>query len=79
MRKIGIFFGLIALAAQPALAQPTWPQSPQAPQSRLQLLEQRLAATASDNPGEYGIAALDLASGQMSASTATCPSRWRAR
>lgn len=37
----------------------------QLPAPRLQLLEQRLAATANDNPGEYGIAAIDLASGSV--------------
>jgi len=65
MRMIGVFFGLIALAAQPALAQ--------APQSRLRSLEQRLAATASDNPGEYGIAAMDLTSGRMIGFNADMP------
>lgn len=43
----------LSLTAQPALAQ--------APSSSL---EQRLAAMAAENPGEYGIAALDLATGE---------------
>jgi beta-lactamase class A len=55
MRIFGFFAFLLAFAAQPALAQ--------APQ-HLQPLEQRLAALATENPGEYGIAALDLASGE---------------
>jgi beta-lactamase class A len=46
---IAVFF------AQPAAAQ----VSP-----KLQLLEQRLAAMVSENPGEYGIAAMDLATGK---------------
>jgi beta-lactamase class A len=56
MRMITPLFALLALVAQPA-----WGQ---APAPRLQQLEQRLAATALDNPGEFGIAALDLATGQ---------------
>jgi beta-lactamase class A len=55
MRIIGFLGFLLAFAAQPALAQ--------APE-RLQPLEQRLAALATENPGEYGIAALDLATGE---------------
>lgn len=57
MRIVRILLWLAALVAQPAWAD--------APTGRLQLLEQRLAATASDNPGEYGIAAVDLTSGKM--------------
>jgi beta-lactamase class A len=60
MRKIGLFVWLVALAVQPA-----WTQAPQAPQSPLRSLERRLAATATENPGEYGIAAMDLTSGEM--------------
>jgi beta-lactamase class A len=55
MRIIGFFAFFLAFAAQPALAQ--------APR-HLQSLEQRLAALATENPGEYGIAALDLDSGE---------------
>jgi beta-lactamase class A len=46
---------LAAFLAQPAVAQ----VSP-----KLQLLEQRLSAMASENPGEYGIAAMDLTTGK---------------
>lgn len=56
MRVLGVFLWLVAFLVQPAWAQ--------APSPRLRLLEQRLAATASDNPGEYGIAAMDLATGE---------------
>lgn len=56
MRFVAFFAWLLACLAQPAWAQ----ASP-----KLQLLEQRLAAMATENPGEYGIAALDLTSGQM--------------
>ncbi len=55
MRYIGLLAALLALAAQPARAE----DSP-----RLRSLEQRLAAMAAENPGEYGIAALDLATGE---------------
>ncbi len=55
MRFVAMLAWLLAFLAQPALAQ----VSP-----HLQLLEQRLAAMATENPGEYGIAALDLASGE---------------
>ncbi|HEX8622298.1 MAG TPA: serine hydrolase [Allosphingosinicella sp.] len=41
-------------------AQPAWAES----SPRLQSLEQRLAAMAAENPGEYGFAALDLATGE---------------
>ena len=54
MRLVGFFAFLFAFVAQPALAD-TAPQ--------LQYLEQRFAALATENPGEYGIAALDLATG----------------
>ncbi|HEX8511562.1 MAG TPA: serine hydrolase [Allosphingosinicella sp.] len=54
MRFIGLIATLLVFFAQPAWAD----DSP-----RLRSLEQRLAAMASENPGEYGIAALDLASG----------------
>ena len=54
VRGVAMFGWLLALAAQPAAAE--------VPQ-KLQSLEQRLAAMAAENPGEYGIAAMDLASG----------------
>jgi len=50
-----LFVWLAAFLAQPAAAQ----VSP-----KLQLLEQRLAAMARENPGEYGIAAMDLTTGR---------------
>ena len=56
MRRVALLVWFFLFAATPAFA-----QSPTAP---LQLLERRLAATAAENPGEYGIAALDLATGQ---------------
>ena len=59
MRFAVLFFWLSAFAAGPALAQA------QAPIAPLQMLEQRLAATTSENPGEYGIAALDLTNGRI--------------
>lgn len=55
MRISGLLALLLAFVAQPAWAN----DSP-----RLRSLEQRLAAMAAENPGEYGIAALDLASGE---------------
>ena len=55
MRFVALLACLAAFVAQPALAQ----MSP-----RLQSLEQRLAAMAAENPGEYGIAALDLTTGE---------------
>jgi beta-lactamase class A len=55
MRFVALLAWLLAFAAQPALAQvPT----------HLRSLEQRLAAMAAENPGEYGIAAMDLATGE---------------
>lgn len=57
MRRAAMLFWLSIFAAAPALAQ--------APAAPLQMLERRLAATTSENPGEYGIAALDLADGRM--------------
>jgi beta-lactamase class A len=56
MRVTALFFWLSALVAQPALAE--------AP-PRLQPLEQQLAAIAAANPGNIGIAALDLKSGEL--------------
>ena len=56
MRRVAMLFWLSIFAAGPALAQ--------APSAPLQMLERRLAATTSENPGEYGIAALDLADGR---------------
>ncbi|MDP8913028.1 MAG: class A beta-lactamase-related serine hydrolase, partial [Pseudomonadota bacterium] len=55
MRFVMLLAWLAAFLAQPAAAQ----ISP-----KLELLEQRLAAMASENPGEYGIAAMDLATGK---------------
>jgi beta-lactamase class A len=55
MRFLMMLLGLAVFWAQPAAAQ----VSP-----KLQALEQRLAAMASENPGEYGIAAMDLATGK---------------
>jgi beta-lactamase class A len=57
MRLVTMLFWLLAFAAAPALAQ--------APSAPLQMLERQLAATAAENPGEYGIAALDLANGDV--------------
>jgi beta-lactamase class A len=56
MRFVALLFWLVAILAQPAWAETT-PQ--------LQSLEQRLAILAVNNPGEYGMAALDLASGEI--------------
>ena len=56
MRYFTLLAWLLACLAEPAWAQ----GSP-----KLQLLEQRLAAMVSENPGEYGIAAMDLASGDI--------------
>jgi beta-lactamase class A len=55
MRLFGFLAALLAFLAQPAWAQDN---------PRLRSLEQRLAAMASENPGEYGIAALDLTTGE---------------
>jgi beta-lactamase class A len=56
MRRLALLVWLSVLfAAQPALAQA----------DPLQILQQRLALTASENSGEYGIAALDLATGRV--------------
>lgn len=57
MRLVTMLFWLSAFAAGPALAQ--------APTTPLQMLERRLVATTTENPGEYGIAALDLADGRI--------------
>jgi beta-lactamase class A len=55
MRFLALLTGLVVFLAQPAGAEvsPT-----------LQSLEQRLAAMASENPGEFGIAAMDLTTGR---------------
>jgi beta-lactamase class A len=55
MRFFVVLTWLAAFLVQPAYAQ----ASP-----KLQLLEQRLAAMAAENPGEFGIAAMDLATGR---------------
>ena len=54
MRSVGLLVWVAAFLAQPA-----WAEAP----PKLQLLEQRLAAMAVENPGEYGFAALDLTTG----------------
>ena len=56
MRLLSYLAFLLALVAQPAFA-----QAPPA----LAPLEQRLAALATENPGEFGIGALDLQTGEM--------------
>lgn len=57
MRNIGILAGIFALLfTTPALAQVP---------DHLSELEDRIIATASENPGEYGIAALDLTTGEL--------------
>src|SRR5690242_4924326 len=60
MRFVRLLFLLLAFAAQPATAQWSRALSPE-----LQSLQQRLASTAAENPGEYGIAAMDLATGEI--------------
>ena len=55
MRFVAFSAWLLAFVAQPAAAQVVSP---------LQSLEQRLAAMAAENPGEYGIAAVDLSTGK---------------
>ena len=55
MRFVALLAWLAVFSAQPALAQ----VSP-----KLQMLEQRLAAMATENPGEFGIAAMDLSTGK---------------
>jgi beta-lactamase class A len=55
MRFFGLLTGLAVLLAQPAAAETS---------GKLQLLEQRLSAMVTENPGEYGIAAMDLATGR---------------
>lgn len=56
MRKIAVFIWLAALF----LGQPAWAEAPQ----HLQQLERRLTITAQENPGDYGIAAYDLSTGE---------------
>ncbi|MFN3727086.1 MAG: serine hydrolase [Allosphingosinicella sp.] len=56
MRRFAWLVWILALVAQPA-----WAQS----SGRLQQLEQRLASLATENPGDYGFAALDLSTGEM--------------
>jgi len=60
MRFVAFLAGLLALLTQPALAQPAIAQT----SPHLRAVEQRLAAMAAENPGEYGFAALDLATGE---------------
>jgi beta-lactamase class A len=56
MRLLAPLAFLLALVSQPAFAQVP---------PDLRPLEQRLAALATENPGEYGIGALDLQTGEM--------------
>jgi beta-lactamase class A len=56
MRFTFLLAWLLAVFAQPALAQAPFP---------LHTLEQRLATLATENPGEYGFAALDLETGAV--------------
>jgi len=56
------FFALIAAFV---LAAPAAAQDLDTAPSHLVNLEQRILATAEENPGEYGIAAMDLATGQL--------------
>jgi len=56
MRFIAVFCWLAALFAQPALAA----SSPQ-----MQSFEQQLASLIASRPGSYGVAALDLTSGEL--------------
>lgn len=56
MRLVVLLAWLAAFVAQPAWAQAA---------PSLQQVEQRLAAMAAENPGEYGIAALDLTTGDL--------------
>jgi beta-lactamase class A len=56
MRLTAFSLSLLAFIAQPAWAE----TSP-----KIQQLEQRLAATAIENPGDFGFAALDLATGRV--------------
>lgn len=58
-----LFVSALLGAAQPAAAQHATAPSGSSP--RLQFLEQRLAATAAENPGEFGMAAMDLSTGEM--------------
>lgn len=56
MRLLSFLAFLLALAAQPAVAQVSPGLLP---------LQQRLAALATENPGEYGFGALDLETGEI--------------
>lgn len=60
MRLPVLLLFLAGLLAQPALAQTSFAQTG----PKLELLEQRLAAMITENPGEFGIAAMDLATGR---------------
>jgi beta-lactamase class A len=57
MRKIGFAVWLAALF----MVQPAWADT----SYKFQRLEQRLAATARENPGDYGFAAFDYSTGQV--------------
>ena len=54
MRRIAMLFWVLAFVAPPAAASPDY-----------KAVEQKLASMAAENPGEYGIAAVDLATGTM--------------
>ena len=58
MRLVFVLSWLLALVAQPAWAQVLSPQ-------QLESLERRLTALTTENPGEYGIAAMDLETGAL--------------
>jgi beta-lactamase class A len=57
MRKIGFAVWLAALF----VVQPAWAET----SHKFQQLEQRLAATARENPGDYGFAAFDYSTGKV--------------
>jgi beta-lactamase class A len=58
MRLVAYFVGLLALLSGPAFGQAFTPV-------QLQSLERRLESLATENPGEYGIAAMDLQTGAI--------------
>ena len=57
MRYLKLLVGILSVSASIPLAAQT--------RSSLEDLEARIVSTANENPGEYGIAALDLTTGQM--------------
>ena len=64
MRFFVLLTWFAVFLAQPAAAQISSPHLPNGQVSKLQQLEQRLSAMATENPGEYGIAAMDLETGK---------------